>query len=120
MGLGLAQLGHELIQDFDLRQSDLGSIYSATITGLNKARQDTRQQAKSDQIERREAQIQLFNTTKEWLLQDREIRKTLNQGLQEEKVAENRELQEWVKDGNNQVKAWRNALRYTHRQRGRR
>ncbi|MHB1651527.1 MAG: hypothetical protein ACYCVD_03500 [Desulfitobacteriaceae bacterium] len=120
MGLGLAELGNELIQEFDQRQNELESLYSATIMGLKKEREARRQQVKNDQAEQREAQNQLSNSSKEWFLHDWEARRTLSRALQEEKAAGNRELQGWVKDGKNQVKAWRNALRYTHGQRGRR
>lgn len=120
VNMGLAELGSEIARETHQRLNELENLYSLTIAEIKQNRESGRQEVRHDLAERREKLHQIFIPDRQMLIHYRKELQTLAHALREDQVSIQQELQTWVKDGENEVKAWHEALQRTPQKRGRR
>jgi len=117
MSMNLAELGRVLCQEFDQRKLELNTLHSEIRTKVTSDRKELVKLRNVDSANQQIARKQILDDTGSLLEKYKIERKTMEQGLQADRVSQIDEIRTWVNERGEELKGWYKAGGYMLRKR---
>ena len=112
MSMNLAELGRVLCQEFDQRKLELNTLYVEVRTRVINGQKELVKLRNIDLDNQQMAKTQILEATSGLLDKYRVERKTMVQGLKDDRVLQIDEMKTWINDRGVELKGWYEAGGY--------
>ncbi|MDR3587838.1 MAG: hypothetical protein P4L59_21390 [Desulfosporosinus sp.] len=110
--MNLAELGRVLCKEFDQREHELKTFHSEIRTKVINDREELVKLREADRANQQIARTQIWEDTSGLLTKYGVEKKTMEQGLMADRVAQINEMKTWVKEKGEDLKGWYKAGSY--------
>ncbi|MDR3601809.1 MAG: hypothetical protein P4L49_15215 [Desulfosporosinus sp.] len=112
MSMNLAKLGRVICQEFDQRGLELNTLHSEIRTKVINDREELISLRNADRTNQQIARTRIMEDTSGLLDKYSVERKTMEQGLKADSVAQINEMKTWVNEQSEELKGWYKAGEY--------